>query len=110
MKSRAGLYQKLVTASGFRKKRAAVAEDPETEPRDAHIAAENVGLLDREIISTAEAIEESERFIGQIEEMAAALGKTGHPSAHRTLALRHLEDAALRLRLELGDKPQNHAP
>lgn len=48
----------------------------------------------------------NEAIIPMIELIIHDLQNSTHPSAQRTLAMRDLESASMRLRRELGDKPQ----
>lgn len=75
------------------------------EPRVAHIETVSRDQLRLERDNMAEAILEDEEWISELQGLLNRITCSPHGSAHRQLAIRHLEDAQSRLLRELGDKP-----
>lgn len=105
MRTLEGLYILIKAKVARRKVCRATAADRAVSAIDAHDAGFEVQQLDREIPNLHTAIQEDEKFIRDIENLVTALSQSPIKSAHRQLALRHLEDASMRLRRDLGDKP-----
>lgn len=105
MRTLEGLYILIKAKVARRKVCRAVAKDRDASPSDAHDAGFQVQQLDREIADTHTAIKECEKYVSDIELLITAIARSPNKSAHRQLALRHLEDASMRCRRELGDKP-----
>ena len=103
-----GLYQlrcRRIHTAKYQRDRALA---PNTDPRIAHESGISADRLDAEIIALSEQIEENVTSIEGIEHLIRLLTSSPHKSADRTLAIRHLEDASMRLRRELSteDHPQ----
>jgi hypothetical protein len=78
---------------------------PDRDPRDAHEREMSARTARTQADDLKIMIEETESFIERIEELIDHLANHPSKSAHRTLAQRDLENASMRLRRELGDKP-----
>jgi hypothetical protein len=74
-------------------------------PRTAHDLGVSAEKLAVEAAGIRSYCAETADIILQIEAVCDFIGTAPRTSAHRTIALRHLEDAAMRLRRELGDEP-----
>lgn len=87
--------QQLVAASDR-------ANHPNAEPRDTHAAQAHADVLGREIADLQHHIEGDLKLCDEIQQLINFLNASKAKTAHRTLALRHLEDAQSRLLRELG--------
>lgn len=74
-------------------------------PQDSHASEVRATQMDDEINLLGERIAADEVMIGQLAVMICNLSDPKLATTHRTLALRHLEDAQSRLLRELGSKP-----
>ena len=83
----------------------AIVADPEAGAGERHDAVFNAGQLSAERVDLEYQISEDVVFIGEQQKFINFLTVTKYKSAHRTLALRHCEDAQSRILRELGDKP-----
>ena len=81
------------------------ARRPETDPRTAHEAGVAADGVERELHQVTATIASDVELVGEIQQQINYLSESSFKSAHRTLALRHLEDAQSRLLRELGDLP-----
>lgn len=99
----AGLYKLIDQLRQQAKWNRAKAAAPSADPRVAYEA--EVSAKDAE--SRAEELEAhakgNQDMILNIESLIHYLNHSPHKSADRTIATRHLEDASMRLRRELGD-------
>ncbi len=77
--------------------------NPSTDPRLAHEAGVSAERLEGEIQKLTQHRAGNLEMIGLIAELIRFLEASPHKSAHRTLALRHLEDAQSRLIRETGN-------
>ena len=77
-------------------------KNPSTDPRIGFEAGESADRLAREIMAMNQQKAGNQGLIEQIQIQINYLEKSPHQSAHRTLALRHLEDAQSRLIRENG--------
>ena len=97
-----GLYQlaakKFQTATWCREKAAAC----KTDPRVAHENEQAADQCDREAGEILEQAKDNEVMILSIETLLHSLYTSPIKSPHRTLAMRHLEDASMRLQRENG--------
>lgn len=93
------LARKLNSAQWQREKVAKVT----TDPRVAHDAEVSALANEKDIKQLSEQIQENEQTIDGIEVLIHTLRSSEHQSPHRTLALRELENASMRLRRENGD-------
>ena len=100
-----GLYHLLAAKDASRISLVRNALRPGISPADLHDATAITERLEKEIDQLAESIVAEEFLIIDIGHMIDRLEKTNFKTAHRTLALRHLEDAQSSLIRELGDKP-----
>ena len=98
----AGLYQlaakKYQTATWCREKAAACA----TDPRVAHENEQAADQCDKEAGALLEHAKDNEILILSIETLLNSIYHSPIKSPHRTLAMRHLEDASMRLQRENG--------
>lgn len=99
-----GLYHQLAEkrvclASDLRLSRSAT-----TEPRDAHCAGVNAGMLEREIEDLENQILADQRLCGEIQHAINFLTASKTKTRQRALALAELENAQSRLLRELGEK------
>lgn len=103
----AGIHQliahKRKTAEWNRAKAAA----PQTCPRIAYDAEMDAKKLEEEATTLEGHAKSDWELIQNIEMLINYLVHSPYTSAHRTLALRSLEEASMRLRRELGDKTQD---
>lgn len=76
-----------------------------TDPHIAHECQQAALRMDKEAESAEAHAKGNQDIILNIETLIHYLIHSPHNSAHRTLALRHLEDASMRLRREIGDPP-----
>jgi hypothetical protein len=83
------------------------AKDPTTCPRIAHEANADAEQLEAESVRLEGLARSSEALIPSIELLIHDMATSSHQSPDRTLARRSLEEASMRLRRELGDKPEN---
>lgn len=105
MKPLQGLYILIASKAALRKRRRDDARNRDAEPSVSHTAAFEVEQLTREIAVTHNAIQESEKIVTDIDHLITALRHSSFKSDHRKQAILCLDDAAMRLRRELGDKP-----
>lgn len=80
--------------------------DPEAGAGQVHDAEVDIGILSKEIEDLEYEIAEDVKFVGEMQRFVNFLSVTKYKSWHRTLALRHCEDAQSRILRELGDKPE----
>lgn len=76
-----------------------------TDPRDAYESAQVAERLDAEAAKLGRQARSDAAIIQNIELLIHDLSTSTDQSAHRTLALRDLENASGRLRRELGYQP-----
>lgn len=100
-----GLYQELADLQAQRRSKQAFVDAKVGSARALHDAAVFVQTADAGVFSLMGAILESEEMAREIQGLLNRLHTAKHQSRHRSLALRHLEDAQSRLMRELGDKP-----
>ena len=74
----------------------------DVDPHVAHDAGVTATRLEKEVVQLSEQIFENVTTIEGIERMVRFLTASPHKSPDRTLAIRHLEDASMRLRRELS--------
>ncbi len=99
----AGLYQ-VIAAKRFAAGEAArVCRNLATDPRRAHEAGVESELLAKESEDVAAHVSGNVQTIEGIEHMIHYLKTSPYKSADRTLAIRDLEQASMRLRRENGD-------
>jgi hypothetical protein len=102
----AGLYQLAKTkrqqAEWLRRK----METPQTDPRIAHECEVSAAQLEKDADGLLVHAKENETLILSIETLVHFFNHSPHQSDGRTLALRHLEDASMRLRRETGQTNQ----
>jgi len=98
----AGLYQLAAkhfqTATWCRQK----AEACKTDPRTASENEEHASRTDKEANAILDHAKDNEILILNIETLLHAFYSSQFQSAHRTLTMRHLEDASMRLQRENG--------
>lgn len=73
-------------------------------PRLAHDLGVSAEKLSVEAGQLRSYVAENADIVLQIEAICDFIGTAPRTSAYRTIALRHLEDAAMRLRREIGDE------
>lgn len=100
-----GLYHELHEKNAQLSRFRAVAEDPATSSVHAHDANFHAERLAKELVDLEFQIHEDIKFVGEQQKFINFLITSKYKSAHRTLALRHVEDAQSRILRELGDKP-----
>lgn len=100
-----GIYSQIKSKQEARDRRAAAALHAADGPRVCHDHEVAADVLGGQIATLKSHAEENERMIGNLQGLLMELAASGHQSAHRTLALRHLEDAQSRLMRELGERP-----
>ena len=98
-----GLIQLLSVKRRAAVQAAAIARDPDTKPVTGHESALRADELAREGDAIAEHLQGNLQSIEGIEHLIHYLKKSPHRSADRTLAIRDLEAASMRLRRENGD-------
>lgn len=101
-----GLYQLHADKTRELAEARAIVADPEAGAGERHDAEFNAGQLTRELVDLEYQIHEDIKFVGEQQKFINFLTTTKFKSAHRTLALRHCEDAQSRILRELGDKPE----
>ena len=101
-----GLYQLHADKTRELAEARAIVADPEAGAGERHDAEFKVGQLTKELVDLEYQIHEDIKFIGEQQKFINFLTVTKYKSAHRTLALRHCEDAQSRILRELGDKPE----
>lgn len=79
------------------------ARKPSTDPRLAHEAGVAAERLGRDVEKLREYHAGNAALILRLQELIRYLENSPHKSVHRSLALRHLEDAQSRLMRENGD-------
>ena len=99
----AGLYRLAAVkrqAAGWNRTKASI---PRTDPRIGVEALAHAEELENEAVQIDGMIKSDEALIPMIELLIHDLATSSHQSAGRTLAMRDLEMASMRLRRELGD-------
>ena len=74
----------------------------DVDPHIAHESGVTAERLEKEVVMLNEQIHENVTTVEGIEHMVRYLTVSPHKSPDRTLAIRHLEDASMRLRRELS--------
>lgn len=77
--------------------------NPRTDARLSHEAGVGAEQLEREITHLEQQLDGNVEMVGLLDELIHFLEGSPHKSTHRTLALRHLEDAQSRLLRENGN-------
>ena len=80
---------------------------PSCDPRTAYEDGRTAKQLLADADAMARICHENEEAILQIEALIVNLDQSQHGSRHRSIAVRHLEDASMRLRRENGDPPED---
>ena len=83
------------------------AANPAADPRDAHESEVSAAAMEEDAIGLESHATENTSLVLNIETLIHALLHSPFQSADRKLALRHLEDASMRLRRETGDLPES---
>ena len=97
-----GLYQlrmRRIEQAKYNRNRAMAVD---ADPHIAHESEVVATRLEKEVVMLNEQITENVQTVEGIEHMVRILVSSPHKSADRTLAIRHLEDASMRLRRELS--------
>jgi len=98
-----GLHQ-VIAAKRFAAGEAArMCRNPSTDPRRAHEAGVEAEMLAKESETLCEHLHGNAQTIEGIEHLIHYLLTSPHKSAYRTLAIRDLEQASMRLRRENGE-------
>lgn len=98
-----GLYQQLCDAQDALA--AARNSMRHGSPSDAHDAGVRAKCYEEAIARLKQTIDSNLSAISTMEKTISSLSIPSISTAHRTLALRHVEDAQSRLIRELGDHP-----
>lgn len=103
----AGLYSLISRTRQQAASQRLRAAAPDTCPHEAYDAELDAKRLEAEADRLRAHARDNERMIPNIEMLIHDLNQSPHKSAARTLALRDLEQASMRLRRELGDNPES---
>ena len=99
-----GLHHKIATLEARHFYACAAMRDGTDGPQECHQAKVYADEVAREIASLREMADADEILVQGIQNLLDTITILP-PTAHRVLALRHIEDAQSRLMRELGDKP-----
>lgn len=102
-----GLNQRVGNLRADAAAHAQQARDPNTEPRDAHRYAERADRHAAEADQLMAQVDDNAQVVEGIEHLIHYLTNSTIQSPSRTLAMRELENASMRLRRECGDAPAN---
>lgn len=101
-----GLYHDLVMLRTQLASKRVTAAAVDSDPHIAHDSGVSVIRMESEEREMVNYIAGAERYVAEIQGMMNRMLAGGVArTPHRTLVIRHLEDAQSRLLRELGDKP-----
>jgi hypothetical protein len=99
------LYQQIQGLRISADREDAIAMSPHSDPRDATESGSRAKLYRGQAAAMEAHAADNNARIHAIESLIRLLGDSKFQSANRTLAIRHLEDASMRLQRENG-KPE----
>lgn len=103
----AGLYQLIERLKGQAAWNRRKAAETMTDPRTAHECETTAARDEVKAAELAKHAQGNVELIQNIESLIHYIQQSPHQSADRTITKRHLEDASMRLRRELGDETED---